>query len=143
MRLVTSALALMLAASSANAAVIAGKLTKFDSGLAAIISLSDENSKNCDKEFPGSKFAALEMAVSRTAQILYRYPGCYTVSSNGDISMWFWDTQNSQWSSSTMNESAFKKSARFTGWPKPPKDYKQEADQLFDAMMEYEKEKAR
>lgn len=141
------AFALASMSSGADAGVIAGKLTKMDGGVSSMILLSDEDSRNCDREFPGSKFAALKLANSRTAQVLQQYPGCYAMRGKGEIAVSFWDATSSQWVSYTMQESSFEKSARFTGWPSAPKgfasNYEQEADQLMDAMIDYENEKAR
>lgn len=83
--LILTALALVPVVTSA--AVIAGKLTKFDTGTSSMILLANENSKNCDKKFPGTKFAALKLANSRTAQVLYQYPGCYKLDDNGRINI--------------------------------------------------------
>lgn len=134
-------------ASQADAVVIAGKLTKLNGGVSSMILLSDETSKNCDREFPGSKFAAMKIADSRTAQVMYQYPGCYAMRGKGEIAISFWDSNSSQWVAYTLKESSFQKSTEFKGWPGAPKgyagNYEAEADEMMDAIINYSQEEAR
>lgn len=130
------AFALAGMSTTADAKIIAGKLVKNSNGLASMVLLSDETSEICDKEFPGSKFAGMDIAVSRTAQVLYRYPGCYAMREPGVLSISFWDAETSQWTSYMSNVSYYQKTPHFKEWPGEKKTKKSAAVAEDDAEAE-------
>lgn len=140
------ALAVTGVASNASATIIAGKLTKRDDGTAVMTLLSDETSKQCDKLYPDTKFASMEIVNSRTAKPIFRFPGCYAMRENGELSISLQDTNTGKWLNYTSPASSFEKSKAFKEWPgikrESSLEIEKSVDEMWSAMMEYEKEKA-
>ncbi len=142
-----AAAAIIGIAAPANAGVAAYRIQKLENGQTSKILLSDEDSVQCKEFSPGSKFAAMKVVSSTSGMVFYQYPGCYAMREKGTISLSFFDTNISQWVTSTLDESYFEKTFRFTSWPGAPEgyqgNYKRESAELMDAIIEEANSKAR
>lgn len=141
------AIAVTGVSSNAYADLIAGKVTKRDDGTAVVTMLSDEASAMCDKLYPDSKHAFMEIVSSKTAKPIYRFPGCYAMRENGELSISLKDTNSGRWLNYTSPSSSFRKLQAFKEWPgikrESSLELEKSVDELYQAMLEVEQEKAR
>lgn len=143
---VLSAVAGLILATSAQAEIIAAKKMRLDSGNKMLIMLSDER-YTCDGDRNGS-LARIIIARDGAMYPSQTYSACYS-HDNGELNIIFWDpTTNDPRDAGTlqMSEASFDKTPRFKGWPGATEshqsDYQKEADELFEAVLDYENERA-
>ena len=141
------ALAISAISANAHAEIIASKMSGTDGPRTSVVRLSDETAKLCEQNHPGSKLATMYIYRSKKADLLYHYLGCYAMREPGVLSISFLDKQSGQWLSYTSSASSFQKTEHFKEWPgdkfESSAETERMVDEMLDAMMEVEKEKAR
>lgn len=136
----------LMLTTAAQAEVIAAKKMRLDPSHKMLIMLSDER-YTCDGDKNG-RFARIIIARDGAMNPSQSYSACYS-HEDGELSIIFWDpVTNDPRDAGTlqMSEASFDKTPRFKGWPGVTKshqsDYQKEADELFEAVLDYENEKA-
>ena len=117
MKIITAALAFVMAATSANAEVIAAKKLPIDGKTSALVMLTDQRFPlRCNGHKGVAMVGSVIVGVKGIMTPTQTFNACYYRTKQGEITFQFWDSGSGAMTTLDMDESSFERTPHFKSW---------------------------